>query len=605
MAALCRRAAALLVFGALPSSVRAARSRPTHYENTFQPGDELELWVYLSPYLRFSDFNNSEALLWHATGLSYDLSSTGEITTTVQVNVTAHMLGNGSMFCHSYFTKAGYSPDPRALASYDKWSSTHTVMSMIAYGERLKPMGLYNLLTGEPAPWETALRVGAEEAAVAGRPEGEYLPYWKPKMHLQLVVDTQPYEINMMPVLMHNTLHQTGLMQGHRYRPFVYVNELTVMKAHWMGINTSVTTLPLELSAKPLRAEHFQWMVNLKQSFAMQEETLGITEKESEELRGMFVHTNPVLLYTTVAVSAFHLLFDCLAFKNDLSFWSSVDTMEGLSTRTVLLNQLMEGVILLYLVNEDASWLVKISSLFTLVLGFFKIFKSLRVKRKDEEKSEDGVSLTDQIDRLAFRYLSPPLLLLVVGYAGWCLVYCYFRGWYSWILECLVALVYGGGFIVMTPQLFINYRLKSVACLPWKFFMYKALNTFIDDLFAFIIKMPTLHRMSCFRDDIVFLIFLYQRWIYKVDNSRVNEYGQRGDDGEPAPQTAPNGKTKKPKGGAAREAEGTQDKDRELSAAELKAVKRKGKEAAKGGAGEDTATQGGAGGRKKEPKKTK
>ena len=26
----------------------------------------------------------------------------------------------------------------------------------------------------------------------------------------------------------------------------------------------------------------------------------------------------------------------------------------------------------------------------------------------------------------------------------------YYR--YSWILECLVALVYGGGFIVMTPQ---------------------------------------------------------------------------------------------------------------------------------------------------------
>ena len=39
--------------------------------------------------------------------------------------------------------------------------------------------------------------------------------------------------------------------------------------------------------------------------------------------------------------------------------------------------------------------------------------------------------------------------------------------------------------------------------------MYKALNTFIDDLFAFIIKMPTLHRMSCFRDDIVFAIFMW------------------------------------------------------------------------------------------------
>ncbi|TFJ83210.1 hypothetical protein NSK_005482, partial [Nannochloropsis salina CCMP1776] len=45
-------------------------------------------------------------------------------------------------------------------------------------------------------------------------------------------------------------------------------------------------------------------------------------------------------------------------------------------------------------------------------------------------------------------------------------------------------------------------------------------NTFIDDLFAFVIKMPTMHRVSCFRDDLVFLIYLYQRWIYPVDASR-------------------------------------------------------------------------------------
>ena len=29
--------------------------------------------------------------------------------------------------------------------------------------------------------------------------------------------------------------------------------------------------------------------------------------------------------------------------------------------------------------------------------------------------------------------------------------------------------------------------------------MYKAFNTFIDDLFAFIITMPTAHRVACFR----------------------------------------------------------------------------------------------------------
>ncbi|OLP94712.1 CLPTM1-like membrane protein cnrB [Symbiodinium microadriaticum] len=73
----------------------------------------------------------------------------------------------------------------------------------------------------------------------------------------------------------------------------------------------------------------------------------------------------------------------------------------------------------------------------------------------------------------------------------------------------------------MTPQLFINYRMKSVAHLPWRRFIYRAINTFIDDLFAFIIKMPTMHRMSCFRDDIVFLLYLYQRHIYPVDKSRA------------------------------------------------------------------------------------
>lgn len=46
--------------------------------------------------------------------------------------------------------------------------------------------------------------------------------------------------------------------------------------------------------------------------------------------------------------------------------------------------------------------------------------------------------------------------------------------------------------------------------MPWKAMVFKALNTFIDDLFAFIIKMPTLHRIACFRDDLIFFVYLYQ-----------------------------------------------------------------------------------------------
>ena len=121
------------------------------------------------------------------------------------------------------------------------------------------------------------------------------------------------------------------------------------------------------------------------------------------------------------------------------------------------------------------------------------------------------------------RYVLYPLL---AGYSIYSLVYQEHVSWYSWLLSTLTGYIYTFGFVMMTPQLFVNYRLKSVAHLPWRALMYKAFNTFIDDVFAFVIKMPTMHRIACFRDDVVFFIFLYQRWIYPIDMTRVNEFGQ-------------------------------------------------------------------------------
>ena len=66
--------------------------------------------------------------------------------------------------------------------------------------------------------------------------------------------------------------------------------------------------------------------------------------------------------------------------------------------------------------------------------------------------------------------------------------------------------------------------------MPARAMTYKVLNTFIDDLFAFTIKMPTLHRLATLRDDVIFFVYLYQSYAYKVDTTRVNEFGQGGED---------------------------------------------------------------------------
>jgi hypothetical protein len=100
-----------------------------------------------------------------------------------------------------------------------------------------------------------------------------------------------------------------------------------------------------------------------------------------------------------------------------------------------------------------------------------------------------------------------------------------YKSWYSWLISNLANAVYTFGFISMCPQLYVNYRLKSVAHLPWKVFLYKVFNTFVDDVFAFLIDMPWKHRVMTLRDDVVFGVFLVQAYVYRVDKTRANEFG--------------------------------------------------------------------------------
>lgn len=230
-----------------------------------------------------------------------------------------------------------------------------------------------------------------------------------------------------------------------------------------------------------------------------------------------------------------------------MSFWRKKESYEGLSTRTTLWRALSQIIIFLYLLDEETSYLVLVPVGLGTLIELWKCKKILRlelsfsgfIRRKLEQvdarngngsagTSGEPVSgklaeqQTQQYDREGMRYLSYLLYPLCLGGAIYSLLYQPHRSWYSWTINSMVNGVYAFGFLFMLPQLFVNYKLKSVAALPWRAFMYKAFNTFIDDFFAFIITMPTAHRVACLRDDIVFIIYLYQRWLYPVDKTRVD-----------------------------------------------------------------------------------
>lgn len=241
--------------------------------------------------------------------------------------------------------------------------------------------------------------------------------------------------------------------------------------------------------------------------------------------------------------------FDKYYHALDIRFWKNKGDLTGLSVKGILLNSLFQVIIMFYLLDNESSLLVIGSVAIGALIELWKIKRVIQVSwtkvasflwyPKFGTSDSYAKSKTKEYDERAMKYLCLASVPLMIAYSVWSLKYELHKSWYSWVLRSLVGFVYTFGFIAMTPQLFINYKLKSVAHMPWKVLVYKTLNTVIDDLFAFAIKMPWMHRIACLRDgngieeiiffsflDLVFWVLLYQMWIYPVDKKRANEYNQ-------------------------------------------------------------------------------
>jgi hypothetical protein len=376
-------------------------------------------------------------------------------------------------------------------------------------------------------------------SAAGGETEGDVGLYWCPQLHVSLVYDfTRHAPGSPLPVIgEHVHFHHSGL----GYFPIVWFYNFWMLRSDYMAINETTPTMPLDLSYSTQPLWKFQILHQMEAQWQMQADWGASEEGEHDVLKSMVLDTNPWLLGITVAVSMLHMVFDFLAFKNDIMFWRNTKTLEGLSIRTVLMNVVIQVVILLYLFDNDTSWMILMSNVVGVAIEVWKLRKAMVVNLewrgiipiiKLSDKEAYAKTKTREYDDIAMAHLSFALYPLVLGYAIYSLLYAKHKGFYSWILSTLVGAVYTFGFITMTPQLFINYKLKSVAHMPWRAMVYKSLNTFIDDLFSFVVKMPLMHRLACFRDDIIFFIYLYQRYKYPVDAKRKNEFGASQEDYE-------------------------------------------------------------------------
>ncbi|XP_022214977.2 cleft lip and palate transmembrane protein 1-like protein [Drosophila obscura] len=387
-------------------------------------------------------------------------------------------------------------------------------------------------------------KVAGKQGAAAGRPS----THMRSNVYVTLLTDLFSVSQADVPPEMAQLIRVNRMQQ---ILPILQTDTFNTRMKDLVAITRNTTEFTFSFHYKPVGVGKLRLML-LMEHATQALLTIGFATKDIDEVKGIFSDTNVYLLCGTILVSSIHMLFDFLSFKNDVSFWRQKQSYEGLSTRTTLWRAFSQFVIFLYLLDENTSYLVIVPVGLGTLIELWKSKKILRlelsfsgfVRRKLEKQTDDeqpngqlAEQQTDQFDRQGMRYLSYLLYPLCLGGAVYSLLYQPHRSWYSWTLNSMVNGVYAFGFLFMLPQLFVNYKLKSVAALPWRSFMYKAFNTFIDDFFAFIITMPTAHRVACLRDDIVFLIYLYQRWLYPVDKTRLDT-GLAITETAPGPATA-------------------------------------------------------------------
>ena len=158
-----------------------------------------------------------------------------------------------------------------------------------------------------------------------------------------------------------------------------------------------------------------------------------------------------------------------------MSFWRNTKSLVGLSVKSVSLNTFFQTVIFLYLLDNDTSTMVLVSTGIGLAIEYWKLRRALgaslrwdgwRPSLQFADEADDlaySQSHTRAYDDEATSHMFAVMLPIVIGQAAYTLLHSKHRSWYSWLLSSTVSYVYVFGFIGMVPQLWINYRLKSVA----------------------------------------------------------------------------------------------------------------------------------------------
>eukprot|EP00934_Nitzschia_sp_Nitz4_P005101 Nitzschia sp. Nitz4//scaffold164_size50480//20593//22419//NITZ4_007003-RA/size50480-processed-gene-0.76-mRNA-1//-1//CDS//3329538077//5091//frame0 len=371
-----------------------------------------------------------------------------------------------------------------------------------------------------------------------------YLKYGRAHLRIRFVAEDRPYG----PLLLRADGVRLPRWNASTYAPVVYVDDLSLQRSAQIQLAPPPASdrPPVSLHVKVSSLAPIWDSLNRGVHQAFEQIDTMFSGNELDELRFYLRDEYLYRFLLTQIISYLHLFFDYMAFRDEIQFYRGRTNLSGVSTSSAVTSFMSSVIIFLYLIDGGGtSWVVLWSLFGSCCVSAWKVWRLLSPKlstsfpfvtiRQFQPGSKEHA--TAEYDRIAVVNLAMVLYPLVIGWSLFALRHYQYKSWWSWFISNLANAVYTFGFVTLCPQLYVNYRLKSVAHLPWKVFMYKIFNTFVDDAFAWLIEMPWKHRIMTLRDDVVFLLFLVQFYLYRVDKTRTNEYGYAYEEQRPQLET--------------------------------------------------------------------
>lgn len=305
------------------SEMQSYSAIPDFVSPLWSSDNALDISIYVTPSVAVPALkslpSNSLVLEEKKFGLG-NYSDVRDVEATIQIPKEVRQ--NGTFWAHFFVGLSGHQLDP-AAEDYRTDKAVHFFRPLNQYLPKKKAKKLKNLLAG---PEEN------EEEEDDGLPDVSIASYYHPNFTLSVIPDSGKMKFRHLhpAVRRHTQLEATGARdisgQNGWYYPIVFLNTFWQLKTHMMELNSTVETVPLRFTLNNVQNWKFAMMASLEDNAKQTARQAafggpspgGGDGTEFEMVKEVLLDTNIWLLGTTGVVTILHMLFETLAFKNDI-----------------------------------------------------------------------------------------------------------------------------------------------------------------------------------------------------------------------------------------------------------------------------------------------